>query len=258
MNTRPRLRLLRRLRRKSNSPRYSARCSASTATRYLRSRVRLIYANGRCTAGSASCAGLPDAEMFSGSWLYPASAGGYPFHASEATVEPGSACRGMNSRSESADALSATASHARPQAWGAISIAPATCTFPAAPRPALPGRGPPMKVSSTSTRPDSRPLSALPMTWRSLASMDQAVWCEPIGSTRCSYAAETPLLLVDISQSASNHTHQWDPRLVENRPSGHRYAPAATAASIPAAITAGSVAAAVRADGPVWPGHQSR
>jgi hypothetical protein len=65
---------------------------------------------------------------------------------------------------------------------------------------------PPMKVSSTSTRPDSRSRPGRTSTERSRCSIAHAVWYEPISNVLCRLNAEIPSLPVQNSQHAWNHT----------------------------------------------------
>ena len=63
-----------------------------------------------------------------------------------------------------------------------------------------------MKVSSTSTMPDSRSRPGRTSTERSRCSIAHAVGYEPISSARCRPSAETPSLAVANIQQAVNHT----------------------------------------------------
>ena len=58
--------------------------------------------------------------------------------------------------------------------------------------PRSPASSPPMKVSSTSTVPDSRSRPGRTSTERSRCSIAHAVGYEPISSERCRLSAETP------------------------------------------------------------------
>jgi hypothetical protein len=109
---------------------------------------------------------------------------------------------------QAAEASATGAIRHRPNPRGSMtSTAIAVRTFlPLAHPPRSPGSCPPMKVSSTSTVPDSCSPSGRTRTARSRCSIAHAVWYEPISSVRCRLRAETPSLLVANSQQALNRT----------------------------------------------------
>src|SRR5438132_702857 len=114
----------------------------------------------------------------------------------------------MNGCSDAAEASGRTAIRHRPYPLGSrTSIATATSDFlPFWRPPRSPGSSPPMKVSSTSTRPLSSSRPGLTSTERSRCSIAHAVWYELISSARCRLCAETPSFWVANSQHAMNQT----------------------------------------------------
>ena len=95
-----------------------------------------------------------------------------------------------------------------------------------------------MKVSSTSTVPDSRSRPGRTSTERSRCSIAHAVGYEPISSARCRPSAETPPFCAANIQQAVNHTvsgvrlrSNSVPAVTEVRlpQAAHLYRPSATA-----------------------------
>jgi len=132
----------------------------------------------------------------------------YPIQPSVITVAPGSTCRVRKGCSEPAEASGRISIRQRPYPRGCLtSTATPTSSFlPLARPPRSPSSSPPMKVSSTSTLPDSRSRPGRTSTDRSRCSIAHAVGYEPISSERCRPSAETPSLAVANIQQAVNHT----------------------------------------------------
>jgi hypothetical protein len=112
------------------------------------------------------------------------------------TVAPGSTWRVRKGRSGPAEASGRISIRQRPYPRGCLtSTATPTSDFlPLARPPGSPASSPPMKVSSTSTVPDSRSRPGRTSTERSRCSIARAVGYEPISSDRCRLSAETPSL----------------------------------------------------------------
>jgi hypothetical protein len=109
-----------------------------------------------------------------------------------------------------------------------------------------------MKVSSTSTMPESRSLPARISTDLNRCSIAHAVWYEPISRVRWRLSADTPSFWVANSQHAMNHTvsgvrvrSKIVPAVTDERPPhpAHQTRPQPPAA----------VVAAARAHEALWP-----
>jgi hypothetical protein len=150
------------------------------------------------------------ARWLRGSSAYPSlSSPRYPAQPSVNTRAPKATWSLTKACRQPAEASATGAIRTRPNPRGSMtSTAIAVKTF--LPLPARPPRSPgscqPMKVSSTSTVPDSSSRSGRTRTARSRCSIAQAVWYETFSSVRCRLRAETPSLLVANSQQALNHT----------------------------------------------------
>src|SRR5450759_2147681 len=179
---------------------------------WVPSNHRLASEATRWTAGRSSPGSSPRARAarwLRGSWVYPSlSSPRYPAQPSVTTLAPGATWSVTKACRQAADASATGAIRHRPNPRGSLtSTAIAVRTFlPLARPPRSPGSCPPMKVSSTSTVPDSCSRSGRTRTARSRCSIAQAVWYEPISRVRCRLRAETPSLLVANSQQALNHT----------------------------------------------------
>jgi hypothetical protein len=98
-----------------------------------------------------------------------------------------------------------------PIASPACCAATTTSTLPCVPRPRLPGLGPPMKISSTSTMPLSRSRPGRTIARRNLCSKFHAVRSLPNPNTRCMPRALTPLFWLVTCQIAGPRCHRGLP-----------------------------------------------